>query len=426
MRKLLLAAVATAAVGAAAVFLLPHVSPQLVPYLTAFSDWQKQPAKGPAATTEPGSVARHKEPAASPPPAVSVAKVAQADFTEVVAVSGSLIPRDEILVAPEVEGFRVLALKVDEGDRVKKDDVLAVLVQESLDAQLAQNDASLARAEAAISQSQSQITEAKARLAEADASFERAKPLRNSGYLSTSTYDQREASAKATAAQLRAAEDGLRLAQAEKLQVEAQRRELNWKRSNTDVTAPADGLISRRTARIGGMASGAGEPMFRIIARGEVELDAEIIETELPKIAAGQKAIVDVAGVGEVDGTVRLVSPEVDKLSRLGRVRIFLGDDPRLRIGTYARGTIKSATSHGLAAPASAVIFENDGAFVQVVHDGVVKRQDVKTGLVSRGLVEIRSGLSEGDIVVARAGTFLRDGDRVRAIMPDPKISEAR
>ena len=64
-----------------------------------------------------------------PPPAVSVVKATGADFTERVTVSGSLVPRDEILVAPEVEGFRVLELKVDEGDRVKKGDVLAILVR---------------------------------------------------------------------------------------------------------------------------------------------------------------------------------------------------------------------------------------------------------------------------------------------------------
>ena len=173
-----------------------------------------------------------------------------------------------------------------------------------------------------------------AKVAEAAANFERAKPLKNSGYVSGITYDQREAAAKTTAAQLQAAEDGLKLAEAEKKQVEAQRRELNWRLTNTKVTAPSDGLVSRRTTRIGGMASGAGEPMFRIVARGEVELDAEVIETELGKIAAGQKARVDVAGVG-VDGVVRLVSPEVDKLTRLGRVRIFLGTDPRLRIGAF-------------------------------------------------------------------------------------------
>lgn len=415
MKKLLIPLSLAAAGIVAFVLIGPQVAPQLVPYLTAFSDWHaehKQPAR--------------KEPAATPPPAISVVKAEQADFTETVTVSGSLVPRDEILVAPEVEGFRVLELKVDEGDRVKKGDTLAILVQESLDAQLAQNAASLARAEAAISQAESQITEATARLAEAQANFERAKPLKNSGFLSGTTFDQREASAKTSSAQLKAAQDGLRLAQAEKQQVEAQRRELNWKHANTQVTAPANGLISRRTARIGGMASSAAEPMFRIVARGEVELDAEVIETDLAKMAPGQKTKVDVAGVGNVDGTVRLVSPEVDKQTRLGRVRIFLGDDPRLRIGTYARGTISTARSHGVAVPSSAVIFDASGAFVQVVQDGHVVRRDITPGLIASGMVEIRSGVSEGDIVVARAGTFLRDGDAVRPVMPDSKISEAR
>lgn len=415
MKKLLLILGSVIAIGATAIVLAPHMAPQVVPYLTAFTDWKAEHKH-----------AARKEPAPTPPPAVSVVKAAEVDFTELVTVSGSLVPRDEILVAPEVEGFRVLELKVDAGDRVKRGDVLATLVQESLDAQLAQNDAALARAEAAISQTESQITEAKARLAEADANFERAKPLKNSGFLSGTTYDQREMSSKTAAAQLKAAGDGLRLAQAEKLQVEAQRRELNWKHASTAVTAPADGLVSRRTARIGGMASGAGEPMFRIVARSEVELDAEVIETDLAKILANQKARVDVAGVGEVEGTVRLVSPEVDKLTRLGRVRIFLGDDPRLRIGTYGRGNVATAKSHGLGVPSSAVVFDTGGAYVQVIRDGRVEHRDIKTGLVARGLIEVRSGISEGDVIVARAGTFLRDGDQVRAVVPDPKISEAR
>jgi RND family efflux transporter MFP subunit len=415
MKRLSLALAVLTAAAAGLFVLAPHMVPQLAPYLTAFGDWHAE-----------GKPAAPKGPAAAPPPTVSVVKAHQSDFIEAVTVSGSLVPRDEILVAPEVEGFRVLELKVDEGDRVTKGDVLAILVQESLNAQLAQNDASLARAEAAISQSQSQIVEATARLAEAEANFERAKPLKNSGYLSGTTYDQREAAAKTASAQLKAAQDGLRLAEAEKQQVEAQRRELNWKRANTSVTAPADGLISRRTARIGGMASGVAEPMFRIVARGEVELDAEVIETELAKMSASQKARVDVAGVGEVDGTVRLVSPEVDKLTRLGRVRIFLGSDPRLRIGSFGRGTVATSQSRGIAVPTSAVIFDTGGAFVQVVRDGRVESRNVKTGLMARGLVEVRSGVNEGDIVVTRAGTFLRDGDAVRPVMPDSKVSEAQ
>jgi HlyD family secretion protein len=412
MKKAVIALVALAAIGAG-VYFAPQIKPHIAPLLTALQ-------KVPSAPTA------QEETAKSAAPAVSVVKVVPAEFAETVTVSGSLVPRDEILVAPEVEGFRVLDLKVDEGDRVKKGDVLATLVQESLDAQLAQNDASLARAEAAISKAKSQIVETTARLDEANAAFERAKPLAKSGYLSGSTYDQRQAAAKTTQAQLVAARDGLKLAEAEKAQVEAQRRELVWRRDNTQVTAPADGLVSRRTARIGGMASVAAEPMFRIIARGEVELDAEVIETELGKIAAGQKAHIKVAGNGEVAGTVRLVSPEVDKTTRLGRVRVFLGDDPKLRIGSFARGTIDTAQSHGLALPSSAVVFDGDGAFVQVVSQGRVARRAIETGLVAGGLVEVIKGLEKGDVVVAKAGTFLRDGDVVREVLPDAKISEAR
>jgi HlyD family secretion protein len=414
MKRALIAFAVLVAIGAG-IYFGPQLEPLLAPYMTALK-------KVPSAASE------HEQTAQSAAPAVSVAKVVPAEFAETVAVSGSLVPRDEILVAPEVDGFRVLELKVDEGDRVKKGDVLATLVQESLDAQLAQSDAGVARAEAAISKAKSQIVETAAKLAEAQADFERAKPLKKSGYLSESIYDQREAAAKSAEAQLVAARDGLKLADAEKAQVEAQRRELVWRRSNTQVTAPADGLISRRTARIGGMASGsvAAEPMFRIIARGEVELDAEVIETELGKIAIGQKARIAVAGDGVVDGTVRLVSPEVDKTTRLGRVRVFLGDDTKLRIGSFARGTIHTASGNGLAVPSSAVVFDTDGTFVQVVDDGRVSRRAVKTGLISGGLVEVREGLSEGDVVVAKAGTFLRDGDVVRAVLPDAKISEAK
>ena len=414
MKRAIIALVVLALVGTG-VYFSPHLQPYVAPVVSALQHVRSSDA--PSADDNAAPTAA---------PAVSVVKVAPAEFAETVAVSGSLVPRDEILVSPEVEGFRVLDLKVDEGDRVKKGDVLATLVQESLDAQLAQNDAGLARAEAAISRARSQIVETTARLEEAKSSFERAKPLTKSGYLSESTYDQREAAAKTTEAQLVAARDGLKLAEAEKAQVEAQRRELAWRRANTQVTAPADGLVSRRTARIGGMASAAAEPMFHIIARGEVELDAEVIETELGKIAAGQKAHVTAAGNGQVVGTVRLVSPEVDKTTRLGRVRVFLGDDPRLRIGSFARGTIDTAQGRGLAVPSSAVVFDGGGAFVQVVSEGRVSRRAIETGLIAGGLVEVRKGLKDGDIVVAKAGTFLRDGDTVRAVLPDARISEAR
>jgi HlyD family secretion protein len=359
-------------------------------------------------------------------PTITVSKVTTENFVETAAVSGSLVPREEILVSPEADGLRVLELLADEGDKVKKGQVLARLVAEQLDAQLAQNNASLARSNAAIAQAQSQIVQAEAQAKEAAAQLERAVPLKQSGYLSGSTYDQRESAAHTTEAQLVAARDGLKAAVADKEQVEAQRRELLWRRSNTDVTAPEDGIISRRTARIGAMTTANGEPMFRIIENGEIELDAEIVETDLKNVKVGQKAVVTVPQIGDFEGKVRLVSPEVDKLTRLGHVKIFLGVNPVFRIGSYARGRIETATSRGLAVPSSAVTFDHDLTSVQVVSDNKVEKHMVTVGLVANDLIEIKDGVKDGDLVVTRAGTFLRDGDVVRPILPEPRLSEAK
>ena len=90
-------------------------------------------------------------------PVISVIKAHAADFRETVLVSGSLVAREEILVAPEIEGLRVVELFTDEGSKVRKGQVLARLVSEQLDAQIAQNDASLARNVAAIAQAKSAI-----------------------------------------------------------------------------------------------------------------------------------------------------------------------------------------------------------------------------------------------------------------------------
>ena len=234
------------------------------------------------------------------PPAVTVAVVRQADFVESVLVTGSLIAREEILVAPEVDGLRIVEIKADQGDAVKKGDVLAVLETETLDAQLAQNTASLNRSTADVAKAKSQITEVEARLAEAKASLDRAKPLTKSGNHSESALDQRQAASRSLTALLQAARSSLSAAEADKVQIEAQRRELEWRRSRTEVRAPVDGLVSRRSARIGAIASAAsaatGDPMFRIIQNSELELDAEVGEADLSKIAIGQTASITVAG----------------------------------------------------------------------------------------------------------------------------------
>lgn len=365
-----------------------------------------------------------------PAPAVTAVRVKPHEFIEKVLVTGSLVARDEIVVVPEVEGLRIVELRVDEGDLVKAGDVLAVLEDKSIKYQLEQREAALRRATAAIAQAESQITEAKARREEASKSLKRAKPLRKNNYISQSVVDQRQAAATSASAQVAAAEEGLRVAVANKAEIEAQQRELAWRVSRAEIKAPVSGLISKRNARIGEIAIGANAfsgdaPMFRMIAKGEIELDAEVPETELAKIKPGQPVTVIVAGVGDVDGQVRLVSPEIDRTTRLGRVRVFLGVDRRLKLGSFARGEIETRRSNGLSVPLSAVIYTGAGPSVLVIENNQAKSRVIAAGLVVDGVQEVTSGLTQGDLVVAKSGTFLRDGDAVRPVLPEPKVSEA-
>jgi HlyD family secretion protein len=377
----------------------------------------------PMRKSAPTVAAQSERPAA---PAVSVVNATISDFVETVLVTGSVVARDEILVGAEVEGLRVIEVLADEGDRVKKGQVLARLTVETLAAQVAQNDASLARSDAAIAQARSNIASAEAKRVEAQNAYNRGKPLRQSGYLSESIMDQRDSAAKTADAQLVSAKDGLKLSEADKNLIAAQRRELDWKRSRTDIVAPADGLVSRRIARVGTYGTGAADPMFRIVANGETELDAEVVETRLARIKPGQAVKIDVNGAVEVIGKVRLVSSEIDKTTRLGKVRIFIGDRGDVRVGAFARGTIETGRSRGVSVPVSAVLFQGETAMVQAVRDSKVVSQPVKTGLMTDGRVEIRVGLAEGDTVVSKSGTFVRDGDVVRAIPEPSKTSEVK
>ncbi|MFL4980490.1 MAG: efflux RND transporter periplasmic adaptor subunit [Xanthobacteraceae bacterium] len=196
--------------------------------------------------------------------------------------------------------------------------------------------------------------------------------------------------------------------------------------ASATVRAPAAGIVNHRGIRIGMTASARADPLFRIIVSGEVELQGDVPGTRIAKLAPGQTARVELAGVGEVTGRVRVVAPEVDLATQLGRTRISLGNDEKFKVGAYARAIVEVGRSCGATIPLSAVLYGPEGAIVQVVRDDRVETRRVRVGLLSGGNAEIREGLNEGDMVIARAGAFLREGDRVRPILAEGGAGAAR
>jgi HlyD family secretion protein len=186
--------------------------------------------------------------------------------------------------------------------------------------------------------------------------------------------------------------------------------------SRTEIKAPAAGIVTNRNVKIGAMASSAGQPMFRIIRDGKIELDAEVPEQDLLSIREGQKAEVVLANGAALAGTVRLISPQIDPASRLGHIRISLEASKLARIGAFARALVRVRETQSVTVPASAILYNGREARVQVVANGQVQARKVRLGLVTGDFAEILDGLKEGERVVMRAGAFLRSGDAVTAV----------
>src|SRR6202023_192399 len=102
--------------------------------------------------------------------------------------------------------------------------------------------------------------------------------------------------------------------------------------------------------------------------------------------------------------------------SQLGQVFIGVTTNRRLLVNSSGRAMIKTGQSCGVAVPLTAVLYGSAGTVVQGVKRARVETKRVEVGLMSGGQVEIRDGLAEGDIVVARAGALLREGDPVRPV----------
>ncbi len=417
MRRTLIMVVTAAAVALGGVWAASAVAPCAFPRALT-----EKTAPGKAAACPAPAQAVADQPRAVEPPAVTVVPAVRREFVDRLFVSGTLVAREEAQVAARIDGLAIVELDAEDGDRVKEGQVLARLDRTQLDALMAQNDASTRRADAAIDQARSLIAQSQAQVQFSNADFDRAHKL-EAGIMAASTIEQREMAMKTAQAQLAAAQFALGVAEADRKSRDAERQELTVRIGRTEVRAPVSGIVSRRSARLGASASTSGEPLFRIIEDGAVDLEADVPEQTLARLAVGMPAELKLPGVeGAISGRVRLVNQEVDKASRTGKVRIALGDVSRAHIGAFASGSVELARRQGVGVPATALERDGDEARLDVVRDGKVEVRQVKAGVIDGAWVEIPRGVTEGESVVQRAAAFLRAGDRVR---PTPETTAA-
>ncbi|WP_416064444.1 efflux RND transporter periplasmic adaptor subunit [Rhizobium sp. ZK1] len=357
-------------------------------------------------------------------PAIVVTTAVNRTLVDRVIGTGTVKPVEEVYIQPQVEGLSIRTLKADVGDKVQAESTLATLNDDALVLTKSQMMATKAKGEASLAQLRAQLIEAQANAEQARQQQARAQEMGKKGTVSTAQVEQADATAAAANARVASAEQAIEVAEADLKVFDSQIADADLKLARTDVKTPVAGTISAKNAKVGAIAAGNGDPLFTLIRDGDIELVAEVAESDIVRITAGQKATISLSGSREkLSGAVRLVSPTVDPVTRLGLVHISIDDDSKARSGMYGSAEIIVRETEGVSLPLTAVLTGSEGSSARRVENGVVKFAKVETGIQDGAYVEITSGLKTGDEVVAKAGAYVRDGDHITPVREQPSAS---
>jgi HlyD family secretion protein len=325
--------------------------------------------------------------AAAQAPTVSVITPGRGTVQGTINVTGSLAARREMPVGSVGEGGLVVAVLVEPGQWVGAGQVLAVV------------DRSVQSQQAAGQAAQIQVSQADANLAQAN--LDRALKLVQGGFISKADVDRLSATRDAANARVRVAR--------------AQLRELQARSARLSIRAPASGLVLDRTVEPGQVVGAGTGVLFRLARGGEMELRAAVSEADLAQLAPGVSAQVTPVGTDKsFTGQIWQLSPVINPQTRQGTARIALPYNPALRPGGFASATVQSGTVIAPLLPESAILSDDKGTYVYIVGgNNKVRRQPVKTGIVTAQGITVIEGLSGSERVVLRAGGFLSPGDAV-------------
>jgi RND family efflux transporter MFP subunit len=335
---------------------------------------------------------KKKNAPATPALTVSTARPSTAELPLRMGANGNVAAWQEAVIGSESNGLRLLEVRVNVGDVVKKGEVLAVFSADTVNADVAQARAAL--------------QEAQANAEEAAANARRGEALRSSGAMSEQQVAQYLTAANTATARVAAARATLT------------QQQLRLKYTN--VVAPDSGVISARNATVGAVV-GAGTELFRLIRQGRLEWRAEVTAADIGRIKPGTRAIVKAANGSEVTGKVRMIAPTVDAQTRTALVYVDLppamsGNAP-LKAGMFAGGEFEMGASNALTVPQQAIAVRDGFNYVfRLNADSRVSQQKITTGRRLGERIEVLGGLApDAQIVVSGAG-FLNDGDLVRNV----------
>lgn len=323
-------------------------------------------------------------------PTVTVIAPGRSMVERVISATGTLAARREMPVGVNGEGGQVVRVLVEPGQWVGAGQVLAVVDRAVQTQQIAQLAASV------------RVAEADARLTQSE--LDRAEALVARGFISRADIERRTAQRDAAAARVRVAE--------------AQLAEARARTGRLDIRAPEAGLVLTRTVEPGQTVSAGSGVLFRIARGGEMELRANVGESDLADLPVGSRATVTPVGSQRAfAGSVWQRPQTIDPQTRQGAVRIALPYDREILPGGFAEARIVAGAAQAPVLPQSAVLSDDKGSYVYIIDgENKVVRREITIGSVSDTGIAIASGLNGSERVVQSAGAFLTEGQTVNPV----------
>jgi RND family efflux transporter MFP subunit len=310
-------------------------------------------------------------------------------------ITGSVQPERKADLRAEVSAVVLQVLK-ENGDPVKRGDVLVKLDETSIRDSLMSAQEALRAATQAFEQS--------------TRALDRLKTLRASGMTSAQALDDAEVRRNSAQSEVSAARARLVAAQQQV--------------SRTLVRAPFDGIVSDRKVSPGDTAA-IGKELLKIIDPTSMRFEGRVSADKISTVKVGQRVSYHINGYGDrqFTGVVKRIDPSANEVTRQVEVLVGLtGEQPRVA-GLYAEGRVDAETTAALMVPESALVKSGDKTYAWKVNAKSLSRTDLTIGARDQrtGSYEVKSGLAAGDLVLRAPNSSLKDGQPVE--MASPKVS---
>ena len=362
-------------------------------------------------------------------PNVAVAKVTKSSIEDFYEATGTVQAKTTTQVAANMMG-RIISFPVSEGSTVSRGQVLVEIDNRESQAQLQKANAGLREAQAAIVEIERSVTAANAGVRTAEANkvlaektFARFKELFERKSASGQEFDEAQAKLKMAVSEVERAKANVQTIISKRKQIDAKIEQARADIANTKIyegygriTSPVSGIIVKKFAESGAIAS-PGLPLLSIEDNSQYRLEAGVEESQSKLMQIGKRVSVqiDALGQGEFFGIVAEILPAADAASRTYTVKIDLPANPGLKSGLYGLARFPVAQKEAITIPQTAIAQRGQLSGVFVVNaEGIVQMRIVTTGKTAEGMVEILSGLIEGDEIAISDVARLRDGVKIR------------